>query len=275
MRRLVVLTIVMITGAVACGLPRDGEFEAISPEQDESGLSESPTTSTTTMPTTTTSPQSTTTIDGTTTTSVAQTTTTIATELVDIYFPSGRGLASIPRTMPANPSLTQVMGAILEGPPAGELGITLRRVLPDGLRERDIPVANAAGVATVDLPEGIFDSLDAIDQRLLFGQIVATLTNCCAGIGQVVFTLDGQPTRVYRGNGETTEPGEAVSSDDYTNLLTGATGTPATTAPPTTMPPTTMPSTAVPSTTVPPIAIRATTTTSTTTATTSPPPSST
>ena len=211
MKRVVVLTVAMVMLAVACGLPSDGDFRPIAREEDGFGLSETSTTSTTT----TVAP--TTTIDETTST-VQETTTTIATEQVGIYFPTGRQLTSISAAMPARPSLTQVMAKILEGPLSGELGIGLRSVLPE---DADITVTSAAGVATVDLPAGIFDSLDSTDQRLLFGQIVLTITGCCPGVGQVVFTLDGEPTRVFRGDGSATAPGERVSSDDYVVLRTG------------------------------------------------------
>jgi Sporulation and spore germination len=211
MKRIIVLTVAMIVVAAACGLPNENEFQPIDRGEDGFGLSETSTTSTTT----TVAP--TTTLDVTTST-IAETTTTIATEQVDIYFPTGRLLTSISVSMPANPALTQVMAKLLEGPPDGELGIGLRAVLPPGA---DITVTSAAGVASVDLPSGIFDSLDSTDQRLMFGQIVLTLTGCCPGVGPVVFTLDGQPTRVFRGDGSATEPGEAVSRDDYTVLLTG------------------------------------------------------
>jgi hypothetical protein len=210
MRRILLLTVIMIVVAAACGLPSQSEFKAIDRAEDGFGLSETSTTSTTT----TVAP--TTTLDVTTST-IIETTTTIATELVEIYFPTGRQLTSISQSMPAKPALTQVMAKILEGPPNGDLGIGLRAVLP---RNADITVISAAGVATVDLPAGIFDTLDSTDQRLMFGQIVLTLLGCCSGVGQVVFTLDGAPTRVYRGDGSATDPGERVSRDDYTVLLT-------------------------------------------------------
>ena len=210
MKRVVVLTVAMIALAAACGLPNENKFRPIDRGEDRFGLWETSTTSTTT----TLAP--TTTLDVTTST-VAETTTTIATEQVEIYFPSGRQLARVSVAMSARPSLTQVMAKLLEGPPDGELGIGLRTVLsPDA----DITVTSEAGVASVDLPGGIFDAIDSTDQRLMFGQIVLTLTGCCPGVGQVLFTLDGQPTRVFRGDGSATEPGERVSRDDYTVLLT-------------------------------------------------------
>jgi hypothetical protein len=46
----------------------------------------------------------------------------------------------------------------------------------------------------------------------------------------VVFTIAGEPTRVYRGDASLTEPGQAVSRDDYLVLLTGGAVATATTA---------------------------------------------
>ncbi len=205
----------------ACGLPADDRFEPIGAGDDRFGLAQ------TTVPTTTLAP--TTTIDATTTTALV-TTSTIATELVQLYFITGRQLTSITTPLPAEPALGQVMAALLEGPPEGGLGTGLRTTLPVGA---DIFVSSSAGIATVDLPSGIFDSLEPSDQRLVFGQIVLTLTDR-PGVGPVVFTLDGQQMRVFRGDASLTEQGESVSRDDYVVLLSSA---PATTTTSTTTPP--------------------------------------
>lgn len=211
----------------ACGLPADDRFEPIGAGDDRFGLAQ------TTLPTTTLAP--TTTVDATTTTALA-TTSTIATELVQLYFITGRQLTSIATPLPSEPALGQVMAALLEGPPSGGLGTGLRTTLPNGA---DIFVSSRAGIATVDLPAGIFDPLEPSDQRLVFGQIVLTLTDR-PGVGPVVFTIDGEPMRVFRGDASLTELGESVSRDDYVGLLSGApAATTSTTAPVTTAGPTT------------------------------------
>jgi hypothetical protein len=64
----------------------------------------------------------------------------------------------------------------------------------------------------------------------VFGQIVLTLTDR-PGVGPVVFTLDGQKMRVFRGDASLTEQGESVSRDDYLGLLSTA-PTPTTTSVP-------------------------------------------
>jgi spore germination protein GerM len=118
------------------------------------------------------------------------------------------------------------MAALLGGPPEGGLGTGLRSALPE---DAEISVLSEAGIATVDLPATIFETLDPLDQRLMLGQIVLTLTDR-PGVGPVVFTIAGEPTRVYRGDASLTEPGQAVSRDDYLVLLTGGAVATATTA---------------------------------------------
>jgi hypothetical protein len=204
----------------ACGLPADDRFEPIGADDDRFGLAQ------TTTPTTSTAP--TTTVDATTTTALA-TTSTIASEPVRLYFITGRQLTSVVQALPAEPALGQVMAALLDGPPSGGLGTGLRTTLPVGA---DINVTSGAGIATVDLPAGIFDSLEPSDQRLVFGQIVLTLTDR-PGVGPVVFTLDGQRMRVFRGDASLPEQGESVSRDDYLGLLSTA-PTPTTTSVPVT-----------------------------------------
>jgi hypothetical protein len=73
----------------------------------------------------------------------------------------------------------------------------------------------------IDFPEGIFNDMEPRDQRLVFGQIVLTMTSQ-RGVGQVRFTKAGEPFSVYRGDASLTEPDETVASDDYMTLLTGA-----------------------------------------------------
>lgn len=210
MRRRVALLLVSTALLWSCGLPDDETFKAIS-RDDRFGLSQ------TTMPTTTTTTAPTTTVDATTTTA-AVTTSTLVTELVDLYFISGRQLTSVATPLPLEPALSQVLAALLDGPPEGGLGTGLRSALPE---RAALTVVSGAGIATVDLPAAIFETLDPVDQRLLLGQVVLTITDR-PGVGPVVFTLAGEPTRVFRGDASLTEPGQAVSRDDYLVLLTGA-----------------------------------------------------
>jgi spore germination protein GerM len=239
-RRTVLIAAGILVVAIAgCGIPDSSGFRPVNRDDIPFDLAETTTTTTTLPPTTT--------IESTSTTAAIETSTTISTEPVELYFVSGSQLTpvSIALASPTTPS--QVMAALLDGPPSGDLGIGLRSVIPRGA---DITVGESAGVAEVDLPNGIFDTLTATDQRLLFGQIVLTMTRR-PGIGQVRFTLDGEPTEVFTGSGDVRAPGETVSSDDYRELTTGAAPTTTSTTTTTTAPPSIAPAAATVVDTVP------------------------
>ena len=79
-------------------------------------------------------------------------------------------------------------------------------------------VESGTGFVTVDMAGEAFQRIDPADQRSAIGQLVLTLTER-PGIGQVRFTLDGEPMRVPRRDGLQSEPGESVSRLDYQSLL--------------------------------------------------------
>lgn len=218
-----------------CGIPESSDVQPVDEEDILFGLADTTsTTTTTTLPPTTS-------IAATSTTAALETTTTIGVETVELYFVSGgqlRPTFNVSLSIPV--TLSQVMAALVAGPPAGDPGIGIRTVIP---AKADITVNESGGVAEVDLPEGIYDDLSPTDQRLLFGQITLTMTRR-PGIGQVRFTLAGEPTEVFTGGGEVRAAGETVSSDDYRVLMAGASPTSTTTTTTTT----TVPETAVPAT---------------------------
>lgn len=207
------MALLALVAVASCGLSDDSGFIPFDPADDRFGLSQT-TSSTSTVPPTT--PDSV--VSATTTTIVEQTTTTIATELVDVFFVSGSRLTAVATPLPAEPSLGQVLAALVEGPPPGALGAGLRSALPLGV---EVLAEQAGGRATVDLPSEYFDEVPITDQRFVFAQLVLTLTDR-PGIGQIVFLSAGEPMRVYRGDASLTDPGEPVSRDDYARLLTGA-----------------------------------------------------
>lgn len=193
----------------ACGVPRTGEFEAVSRDAVQFELDATSTTSTSTIPPTT--------IDATSTTAL-ETTTTISTEEVLIFFVAGSQLnpVTIPLARPA--SASQVLAKLLEGPGIlGDVGTGLRSAIP---ARSDITVTKVSGVGVIDLPLDIFDSMPSRDQRLLYAQLVLTIGRL-GGIGPVQFTQGGEPARVVRGDGTITDPGATVTVDDYAILLTG------------------------------------------------------
>jgi hypothetical protein len=226
MRRLIVMTLALIAVTVACAVPSSGNFEAIHHADIPYDLANTSTSSTfaptTAVPATTSAPVTTaapaTTVVAPSTTE-APTSTSVSTELVDLYFAAGSQLntASVVLSRPA--SATQVLAALVAGPrELGDAGKGLRAIIPS---DAQLTVDLRGGVATVDLPVDIFDGMSSPDQRLMFGQIVLTLTSGVPRTGQVAFTLDGEPLRVFLGSGDITEPGAAVSYDQYTALLEG------------------------------------------------------
>lgn len=203
--------------AAACGAGDDSAFQRID-SADLFGLDETTTTSSTTTTTTTTTilaPPSSAPIR----TSTSSSSTTIATEPVELYFLDGTRLDSFFVPLVGDPSATRVMAALESGPPAGTIGVGLRSFVPRSLittvRE------SAAGFATVDLAAGAFEDIDPRDQRFAIAQIVLTLTRR-PGIGQVQFTLDGEPLGVPGRDGVQTERGAPVSRVDYESLLVGS-----------------------------------------------------
>lgn len=200
------LTIVAASSVVACGVPRVSEFRQIEDEQIPYGLAE---TTTTRPATTTTRPPLT------TSTTTPETTTTVALEDVRLYFLTGLQMVPIQRSLasPATPS--QVLAALVEGPPGGELGVGLRTALPP---TDDIVVTVERGVATVNLPTGYVDQIPASEQRRAIAQIVLTLS-VLPRSSFVVFLEDGEPLAVPRGRGDLSEPGEPLAFEDYETLV--------------------------------------------------------
>ncbi|MET0145001.1 MAG: GerMN domain-containing protein [Ilumatobacteraceae bacterium] len=194
---------IVLVGACSTG---DGELQQID-SADLFGLDET-TTSTTTV---TSAPPS-----SLAEPTVAATSTTVATEPVTLYFVDGSRLAAVSIDVARGPSPSRVVAALLAGPPAGDIGIGLRSRLPDNLV--NTVVESGTGYVTVDIVGDAFQDIDPTDQRIAIGQLVLTLTQR-PGIGQVRFTLDGQPMRVPRRDGLQTEPGDTVSAQDYAPLL--------------------------------------------------------
>lgn len=209
--RLTTISVGLVALLVACGIPDSGQ---VSPLHNDLGPLDDtiPTTTTTTPPTT---------IEPTTTTTPAITTTTIApTEDATLYFISGGILTPVTRLMRKGATASEVLGALQEGPPSGDLGIALRSAVPTKNRA-DLAVSeDGSGVATVDLPSNFFEPaiISQEDQRLAIGQIVLTLTEV-GRIGQVRFTQAGVPIGVPRGSRELSQPGEQLAPRDYEELL--------------------------------------------------------
>jgi hypothetical protein len=208
-RRLVVIA----TGVVltACGVAGGSELQQID-SADLAGLDQTTTSSTTT--TTVGVP------DTSVIVTTAATSTTIATEPVALYFVDGSSLQAVTIQLARSPSAQRVLAALEAGPQQfGDVGIGLRTLLPHNLVNS--VVDSGEGYVTVDLAADAFAEINPADQRTAIAQIVLTLVgpNGRPGIGQVRFTLDGEPLRVPRRDNLQSEPGGLVSLSDYESLL--------------------------------------------------------
>ena len=85
----------------------------------------------------------------------------------------------------------------LQQAPAGDPDVPSGNPLADTDTIREVTVTR--GVATVDLTES-FNEISGSGQLAAFAQIVYTAT-ARPGVGQVAFTLDGQPSEVLTGDG--------------------------------------------------------------------------
>ena len=190
----------------ACGVPgsssnRPLDLDAVPEVFSATTTTVAPTTTSTPVATSTTPPES--------------TSSTVPVEEVTMFFVAGSQVVPISRLLLSPAAPPQVLAALVEGLPEGDLSAGLRSAIPVGLATT---VTVERGSATVDLPDSFVNGLPGAEQRLAVAQIVLTLTRR-AGIGQVVFTSGNRPQAVPRGRGDLTRPGELVACDDYANLL--------------------------------------------------------
>ncbi len=235
----VAVSVPVVVGALAllaaCGVPTGADtFSEIPPDEIQFGLDATSTTTSTTTTTTTVPelPQ----------TTLLETTTTIRLEPAFIYFLSRGRLQPVTIELPAGFSSDQVADKLEEGPPPD---VALDTLIEDGLIVSSL---ESGGVLTVDLDGDIFDRIPSTEQTEAIGQIVLTMTSSLRLVGQVTFTLEGDPIPVKKGNGLSSDAGEPVSFDDYAILLAAprsrAVEDPSTTEP--TAPPTAPPTTPAP-----------------------------
>ena len=200
---------VVAFAASSCGVPSSSKFVAISNSNIPFELSIT-TTSTTTTTTTTIAQQP----DKSQTNGSAQLVENIN-ETVDLYFISNNKVLAT-RIQIASPATTsQVLAALVAGPPSGNAGLGLRSALSQQL---NATIQIAKGIATIDSTGFILAGLSPVDQRLAIAQLVLTFTRR-PGIGQVIFSVNGVQIAVPRGKGDLVKPGVPVSFDDYFALL--------------------------------------------------------
>lgn len=207
LRVLGIAAAIAATGFVAgaCGVVGTGKVEQIDPPF---GLSDTlPTTTTTTLPPTTEAP----------TTSGLETTTTpqVQSEQVRLYFIASGQLTYVTAQLPSPVALAQIVSALQNGPPEGELGTGLRSAVP-GEPTVITVTTDGTGIARVDLPPDFFQGIPLGDQRLVTAQLVLTLTDS-RGIGQVVFNQ-----AVPKPSGEVIPAGQPLSFRDFQELLSSS-----------------------------------------------------
>ena len=116
-----------------------------------------------------------------------------------------------------DPSLENALRQLQDATAAGA------ETLPSGnpLGDADViqSVSVSGGVATVDLAES-FTELSTANQLAALAEIVYTAT-ARPGVGQVTFTLDGQPREVPRGDGSLSS--SPLTRRDYQNVAPIAT----------------------------------------------------
>jgi hypothetical protein len=206
----------------ACGVPTgEDTFDRIPSDEVQFGLDATSTSTTTSTTTTVPTPE----------TTIQETSTTVRLEPVEIYFLSRGRLQPVPWDLPPGFSASQVADVLEAGPPPGA---ALDTLIEDGLIVTSV---ESGGVLTIDLDSTIFDRIPSTQQTEAIGQIVLTMVSSLRRVGQVSFTLAGEPIPVKKGNGLTSEVGQPLSYDDYANLLatpgpTGATSTTTTTSSP-------------------------------------------
>jgi hypothetical protein len=222
-----VLALVLIATS-ACGLDTADSFEEIPSQEIPFGLEQAtPTTTTTTtspeLPSTTDDTPPTTDDDSTETQEPPESTSTLAlpaVEVAEIY--QVVGLNRLQRqTIPLSAPLGvfQVV-AVLEEPPSGELAVGLRTAVRIGLVA---DVAVERGVAIVDLNGTQLNRMSPRDQRLAIAQLVLSITSSIRGVGQVAFSVDGEPAEIGIPPEYTlSDPGQPLTYADFAPLLLGS-----------------------------------------------------
>ena len=196
----------------SCGVPTSSEFVQIPDANIPFELNLTSTTTTTTMPieTDANSPGS----------NSLDVVSEIANETVDLYFITNGRLVATKIQIVSPATTTQVLSALVSGPPSGDAGLGLRSAIALSLQAE---ISISKGLVLIDANNFLLAGLSPIDQRLAIAQLVLTFTSR-PGIGQAIFSVNGVSIAVPRGRGDLSKPGEPVSYDDYTSLLADRNG---------------------------------------------------
>lgn len=205
---------VLVVVAVSCGVPTgESTFEPI--ERAGLGdLNESTSTTTTIPPTTTISTTLPEVPVSTVETPPPPTTEPPPPRVpVQIYFIARGVLQPVELGLPPPLTSNGIVAALEAGPPDDSIG--LESFVAEGLIV-GTPTTER-GVLTVQLDPDAYARLGARLQFQAVAQMVLTLTSNLAGVGQVTFLLDDEPTRVPTDGASR----EVVTQEDFESLQTG------------------------------------------------------
>ena len=204
------IALCLTVSITSCGVPRTSEVIQLPQSELPTELNQQPTTTTT----------STTVAEDTSAKETQQPSAEVLSEPVELYYISGDRLVATTQSIVSPATISQVLAALVAGPPSGDNGLGLRSALPSFLNA-EIDVSK--GVAQINTTAEFLTSLSPIDQRLAIAQLVLTFTRR-PGVGQVIFTVDDQEVAVPRGRGDLAKPGTTVSFDDYSSLIVSIDG---------------------------------------------------
>ena len=196
----------------SCGVPTSSEFVQIPDENIPFELNLASTTTTSTVPLEpdANSPGS----------NTQDAVSEIVNEPVDLYFITNNQLVATKIQIVSPANTTQVLSALVSGPPSGDAGLGLRSAIATSLQAE---ISVSKGLVLFDANNFLLTGLSPIDQRLAIAQLVLTFTSR-PGIGQAIFSVNGVSIAIPRGRGDLSKPGEPVSFDDYVSLLADRNG---------------------------------------------------
>jgi len=208
MRR--VIGLLLVFTIASCGVPRSSKVVEISKAELPTELNQQPTTTTTT----------TTVAEDASAKETQQPASEVLSEPVELYYISDDRLVATTQSIVSPATISQVLAALIAGPPTGDNGLGLRSALPTDLNAE---IGISKGVAQINTTAEFLTELSPIDQRLAIAQLVLTFTRR-PGVGQVIFSVDGQNVAVPRGRGDLAKPGTTVIFDDYSSLIVALAG---------------------------------------------------
>lgn len=208
MRRIIGVILLLVISS--CGVPSSSNVENLSQSELPLELGEQSTTTSTT----------TTVVADTSAKDTASSLVEVVSEPVELYYISANRVVATIQSIVSPATTSQVLAALVAGPPSGDNGLGLRSALPASL---NATIQISKGIAQIDTNAQFLSELSPIDQRMAIAQLVLTFTRR-PGVGQVVFTVDGQNVAVPRGRGDLAKPGTTVSFDDYSSLLVALAG---------------------------------------------------